>query len=296
MKKTLLFFLSIFSFYLERGVCNNVSSIANSDQPPIEGNFALPGSQQPGPFLSFGQNIIGKNQLQIDFDPGYLRQNPSSFLTLSTSFLYGLSDTASIFFTLPVAAKYTDGSNHSSGLSDVNLQGEYAFYDHSNKRATEQATIVAAITFPTGSPTKNPPTGNGTYDFFIGSTYNRTFVDWLWFISPGINWFAVKNHNLMGTQYLYQFGIGKNFQSQRNQFIWSGLLELDGVYSEKNKLSGRTDPNSGGNIINITPSVWYSTQTLIIQCGVAFPLVQHWYGNQSKTNYYATATLTWTID
>ncbi|ETO93115.1 hypothetical protein [Legionella oakridgensis] len=291
MKGTLLFF--IFSFYSAMGFCDTILS---NNQPPAEGNFALPAPQQPGPFLSFGQNIIGKNQIQIDFDPSYLYQTNSSFLALSTSFLYGLSDTASIFFTLPVAVKYTTGSNHSSGLSDVSLQGEYAFYDNSNSKSTQQATMVTAITFPTGSSTKNPPTGNDTYNFFIGGTYNQIFIDWSWFVSPGINWFAVKDHTLMGSQYLYQFGIGKNFQSQRDRFIWAGLLELDGVYSEKNKLFGKKDPNSGGNIVNITPSLWYSTQTLIIQAGIAFPLLQQWNGNQSKTNYYATATLTWTID
>ncbi len=43
----------------------------------------------------------------------------------------------------------------SSGFSDLGVQFEYAFYEDSDLFKTKQATVVAGVTFPTGSYTKH---------------------------------------------------------------------------------------------------------------------------------------------
>ncbi|KTD25412.1 Uncharacterised protein [Legionella lansingensis] len=265
-------------------------------QPPNIGNFALPTSQQPGPFLSFGQNIIDKNQIQIYFDPNYQHNTNESFLQIPAAFLYGLTDEASILVTLPVAADYRSGPDHSSGIADISVQGEFAFYENSNSQYTEQMTFVTALTVPTGSFSKNPPTGFGSVSSFLGGTYNHMSVDWLWFTSPGVLWITKHSNIKLGSQYLYQFGVGRNIKSVPNQYIFSALVEIDGTYIEKDKISGKSDPNSGGNLIFLTPSLWYSTKTFYFQLGFSIPIEQEWNGNQSKINYYTNVTAGWTFN
>lgn len=206
-------------------------------QPPSIGNFALPDSQQPGPFISFGQNIIDKNQIQIYSDPNYQRNTDQSFLEIPAVFLYGLTDESSILVTLPIAADYRSGAYHSSGMADISAQGEYAFYENSNSQYTEQMTLVSALTIPTGSLSKNPPTGFGSMSYFLGGTYNHMSVDWLWFTSPGVMWITKHSNIKLGSQYLYQFGVGRNIKSEPNQYIFSALMEIDGTYFEKIKSS-----------------------------------------------------------
>lgn len=60
LRRILLFLLFFSSF-----------NIRAADKPPSIGNFSLPSSQQPGPFFSFGQNIVDKHQLIVSYNPSY---------------------------------------------------------------------------------------------------------------------------------------------------------------------------------------------------------------------------------
>lgn len=265
-------------------------------QPPSLGNFALPSAQQPGPLLSFGQNIIDKNQLQIFVDPNYLKEPNQHYLTVPFSALYGLSDQASILVTLPWAVDYVNKPYHSSGIGDINFQIEYAFYEKSTATYVDQFTLVNNLSLPTGSFNKKPSTGFGTASVFAGATFSRMSVDWLLFASPGVTWIT-KNQNIqLGTEYFYQCGLGRNIHSVPGQYIFFLLGELDGTYLEKNKIDGHSYPNSGGNIIYATPSLWFSTKRWFFQLGLSLPVSQHWNGNQSETSYFASATTGWTFN
>ncbi|WP_233588451.1 hypothetical protein [Legionella septentrionalis] len=265
-------------------------------KPPSINNFALGESQQPGPFFSFGQNIINKNQLQFFLETNYLSSTTQNLLTVVPAFLYGITDNASILVNIPVAANYSAQDSRSSGIADASIQGEYAFYNANNAKASKQATVVAAISAPTGSLKKNPPTGFGAPSYFLGTTYNEMFVDWWWFASPGVLLIEASDNAHLDTQYWYQTGLGKNLYSASNRYIFSALLELDGQYSEKDKIFGQYDPNSGGNIVYITPSVWFSTQKFTAQLGISIPITQHWNGEQGTTHYYAALLLGWTFN
>lgn len=93
------------------------------------GNLALPTSQQPGPLFSFGQNIIDARDAQIygtvyDFDA-----QCASYITVVPSFLYGFTDSFSLFVTMPCAAQYKNQDSCSSGSGDGSVQFEYAFFN-----------------------------------------------------------------------------------------------------------------------------------------------------------------------
>jgi hypothetical protein len=298
MKKEVSFtscFLVIFLFSSplkaqEQGVS------APSVQPPSIGLFTLPTSQEPGPFFSFGQNIIEKNKLQIYLSPNYLKVDDGNFFAITPSFLYGLTDSASFFLSTPLAIDYRNGTDHSSGTGDTGLQFEYAFYQSSDITKYEFATVVTAVTLPTGSIYKSPPTGFGSPAYFFGATFNRSFIEWFWFVSPGISVTTPYKEIRLGSQYLYQLGIGHDILSMKNKYTFSGLIELNGQYTEKNKVFGQTIPDSGGNVIFIAPSLWFSTQKLIIQLGIALPIFQHLYGDQVKNKYNIAASLGWTFN
>ncbi len=126
-------------------------------------------------------------------------------------------------------------------------------------------------------------------------TYNRTYVDWLGFVSPGVLLTTSSNNVRLGSQFLYQAGIGRNIFAVSGQSILFGLLEFDGQYTEKEQLLGRDNPNSGGNVISLIPSISFSTKNTMTQVGVGFPIIQALYGNQKKMNYFIEANFAWTI-
>ncbi|WP_454780961.1 hypothetical protein [Legionella sp. WA2022007384] len=283
-----------------------------ANQPPTVGNFSLATSQQPGPFFSFGQNIVDKNQLIVSFNPDYLFSQSQQILDITPSLLYGITDTASLLLTLPVVSSYKNNNQNLSGISDFELDLEYAFYNHDNSKYSDQATIIFSPTFPisnlntiskkldpsrrvSGFSKKNGPSSFDAMTYFIGATYSRTLIDWYSFIAPGVLFISKQDSIQQGTQYYYNLGIGRNIKSVEKKYIFSGLLEFNGEYSDKTKLGPHVVPNTGGNIIYATPSLWFSTPKLIAQVGISLPVSQYWYGTQSNISYYASSIITWTI-
>ena len=73
------------------------------------------------------------------------------------------------------------------------------------------------------------------------------------------------------------------------------MVELDGEYDKRNKMQGKIDPNSGGNRVLLTPSLWASTEHWLIQFGIGFPLTQHLFGEQHKYHYSLIANIGYTF-
>ncbi|HFF3083611.1 hypothetical protein [Legionella pneumophila] len=154
----------------------------------------------------------------------------------------------------------------------------------------DQMTFVGALTAPTGSAKKDPSTGFGSLSYFLGGTYNRMSVDWFGLVSSGLNVITKHDGMKLGNQYLYQFGLGRNIKSETGKYIFFGLVEVNGVYTGKDKFIGEIDPNSGGNLVSIIPSLWFSTKKLFFQLGVALPILQTPNGEQNKIHYNTVAT------
>lgn len=250
-------------------------------EPMKTGNFALPFSQQPGPLVSFGQNVIlqGITQLYLLGDAFIGKDNYQT--DLIPNLIYGITDDFSIFLNVPFSPGNKNGDFHSSGIEDVFAQVEYAFYAQGSSEALQQATIVGNITFPTGSISKNPPTGFGSCSFFVGATYMYMKTDWFFYTSPGVVLTTQRHRTKVGNQLLYQFGLGRNIPSPCG-WIFAWQIEFDGQYDWKSKFKGSTNRNSGGNVIYITPSFWTSSKNLIFQLGTGYPVLQHLNGNQPK--------------
>lgn len=265
------------------------------EEPPKIGNFALPTSQQPGPLLSLGQNIIDKNQTLLFLFADDFAGVKKHAVDVVPSILYGVTDDFSVFFNVPIAASYKENKNHSSGLEDIFLQLEYAFYTNKTSHFVDEATLVANTTFPTGSTKKQPPTGVGSSSFLLGATVSRMYADWFGFTSHGVILTTSHNSTKFGNEFFYQFGLGRNILGIDSEWILAWMVEVDGQYIEKNKIMGITDPHSGGNVVYATPSLWISSKKLIIQLGFGLPATQHLFGNQKRNNYLLTANVGWTF-
>lgn len=263
-------------------------------RPPRIGNFSLPTSQQPAALFGFGGNIIDKNEIQFYVFVDDLKGKRRITTDVIPGLLFGITDDWSIFFNTPVSPVMRDGKYRSSGLEDFFIQLEYAFYNKKTYTYEDQATVVANITFPTGSVKKMPPTGFGAPSFFLGATYYRTTVDWVLFTSHGAVLTTSDHKTKFGDEFLYQFGIARNIPSPRG-WIYALMLELDGQYFRKNQIDGKIDPNSGGNTIFVTPSFWVSNKYILIQSGVSFIINQNLFGKQNKFDYVFNLNVAWSF-
>ena len=277
--------MPFFAFGLENG---------EEPKPPKIGIFSMPITQQPGPFISFGQNIIDKGDLQIFLLADQLKGEDKKITHIVPSTLYGLTQTLSLFISAPYFLQAQESIFHSSGFGDSLVQLEYSFYQKDTYEYAQLATAVGGILFPTGSSRKTPPTGTGSPQFFFGTTLNRTYFNWYVFISPGtLQTTTNEDDKKFGNLYLYQFGIGRSLYTIDTRLLIAAMIELDGTYSEKDRIHGEVDPNTGGNIVLLTPSIWVSGQHLTLQFGVGFPIVQHLNGIQRKNYHLIVGSLAW---
>ena len=255
-----------------------------------EGNLALRTSQQPCPLFCFGQNIVDKGDLQLFGFVNYLNAQRAQFIDVMPNVLYGIRDDLSIFAGMPFAARYERGAAHSSGIEDMFVQVEYAFYNKDRPTYANQLTVVANMTVPTGSKNKNPATGLGVPSFFFGLTANHMGRDWYLFLAPAINYAPRKHDNF---SFIYQGGLGRNVMYIPEKLVVTLVAELLGATGSLNKIRGST--SSSADTLSIGPSLWVATPRFIFNVGVIVPLVRN-KNTPDRANYLFAADVGWTFN
>lgn len=262
------------------------------EKPQSIGNFSVPNITQIAPLIGFGQLLVGKKALLSQFGEIYTRGHNSYSNVMLPSSIYGIRDDLSIVLFVPFTPRSRSGSSHSSGIMDLFLQGEYGYYMKSYSDHTLTGTLVGNVQFPTGSDSKQPRTGNGSFAYFLGTTLAYLSYDWYIFASSGANLTTSHHRTKFGNSYLYQWGFARYIpQLSPKGWIFDLMVEFDGIYTEKDRIRGKIDFNSGGNILFVTPSIWLSSKRFIVQWGIGFPVVQNLNGSQDKIKYSAAYIL-----
>lgn len=294
LKSCLLFGMLAFSFQLHGKVEDDDEDKMDEIEPPHIGNFSLPTSQQPGPLFGFGGNIIDQGEVQLYFFADEFVGRNKLVTDFIPSVLFGITDDWSIYFNFPFTPILREDKHKSRGLQDFFVQLEYAFWEKKTHDYIDQATIVGNVTTPTGSGKKFPPTGFGSPSFFIGGTYYHVYTDWFMYTSNGVVMTTSNRRTKFGDQFFYQMGLGRSLPSPKG-LIYALMVEVDGQYNKKNRIDGIIDPNSGGNIIYVTPSFWISSEQLIVQFGPSFLINQNLFGRQHRIDYGLNFNCAWSF-
>lgn len=275
--------------------------VRGKDVPELEekiehahvGNYALPVSQQPAPFISFGEFVIDKGDLLFYIRGQQTKGRKELYAEVAPSIVYGISDSFSIYIELPIEVKQKYNGAESHGTGDVFVQFEKLVYASETKTAATEMTVVVSVGAPTGSAHKDPPTGFGAANLFFGLTASHTNKDWYFFSSLGVDLTGAHKNTKYGNQFFYEVGMSRNISYRTDKWILNWTVEFDGRYLQRDTLSGVVDCNSGGNTLLLGPSLWFSTQRLILQLGASGIVSQHLFGCQIKEQYYLAAIVGW---
>jgi len=262
--------------------------------PISYGNLALPSSQMPGPNYGFGQNINDKGTFLIYEFTDQAKECNGEFIDLVTWITYSPTDTDSILVSVPVEVKLQEDGSRSSGIGDVFVQFEHSFYNRSTHTAYDYASIVANVTFPTGSTKKNPATGLGVASFFFGVAAAHLAIDWYVYSSYGVAAPTSDSaDNKPGNLFLYQFGVGHNICPMQHWILFM-LVEVSGEYTTRDKVNGVIDCNSGGNVVWLGPTLFASSKHFAIEFGAQMPVSQHLFGTQNQLLSRSDLIFGWT--
>jgi hypothetical protein len=244
--------------------------------------------------VSFGQLVIGDDILQYYLLGDFFWGRDIFRMDLTPAILYGITDELAAYLRVPFTPANTQGDQSSFGIEDIILQFEYAYYTYNTRCYTNLGTIVTAIYYPTGDAHKNPPTGFGAPAFFIGGTFSHESIWRYFFFCPGAL-FPTENHGTKyGDQYLYEFGYEHIIYTIKDCMIFAWMVEFDGTYSKKDRIHFKINPDSGGNVILLTPSLWFSTKRWIFQGGISLPIIQKLNGHQQKIGGAFLFSIGWT--
>lgn len=250
------------------------------EQPKI-GNFVLPSSQAPGPLIGFGQTVVDPGTFYLFCYPFLVRGPKTKIDTTILTASWTPVNHFAVTLNIPIAIKSTIDGVHTSGVGDITFDAEYLYHFTGTERSWTSCTLFGSMSFPTG--VKDVSLGSPAY--FLGGTASYMNAEWYAFVDAG----ATLTTCLHGTQYgnniLYQGGFGRNFDIPLKNWIFLWLVECDGVTSQSDTIKGMRDPNSGGTVLSITPSLWISNAFTIMQFGVTIPVVQHLRGTQDKISY-----------
>lgn len=291
----LVYLLTLFIvFFSTSGYTQTPNANVHSNEVSPEGNFVLEPAQWPGPLLSFGQILIPKNNQQIQQGLEVLN-NSQEYANLSMqSLILGITDSLTFAANLPYIFSIREDDKRNAGVSDPFFQVEYSVYSKEQNNISQEATVLASLSVPINANNKTPSTSLGVQSYFIGATYNITGRYWYTFVSLGNLYFQRSQSAQMGREFFYQAGLGRNLLSMNKAFIF-GLIELNGRSINKNTTNFGLDNNSGGNIINITPSIAYTNNHVNIQFGHVIPVYQRWNNKQFKRKGLTLLVLTWTF-
>jgi len=288
--KAFMIFMGLF-FPLWALAQNNSSTEGQMGKKKIEplpiGNFSVPTITQLAPLISFGQLLIGEKALLPQWGGCYTKGQHDYSNIMTPNIIYGIRDDLDIALFAPFTPRSRSDSSNSSGIMDMLLQGEYAYYSKSYIDHVMTGSIVTNVQLPTGSDKKDPKTGNGSFTYFLGTTFAYMSYNWYAFASPGVNLTTTHDHGTKyGNSYLYQWGFARFIpQLSPKGWVFNVMVEFDGTYVAKDKIRGETDPDSGGNVIMMTPSIWISSSHWIFELGIGIPLLQSLNGSQDKIHY-----------
>lgn len=269
---------------------------------PITFNTALPVTHSV--FIAREQVVVN----QAGDDPGTADRDRTEVAAV-TVLGYGVTGRWALFGELPYRAIDLDMdtggqrvSRDSSGFGDLSLFARYTAYQYDRPRHTFRIAPFAGVKAPTGEdddrdargrlPAAVQP-GSGSWDYFGGivTSYQtlRFQIDAqaAYRANTEANGFEAGDVvRLDGSlQYrLYPWRLGGGAPA----FVY-GVIEVNFVHQDKDRLAGDTDPDSGGTRLFLTPGVQYVGRRWILEGAVQVPVVQDLNGTALENDYIVRA-------
>lgn len=232
------------------------------------------------------------------------RQREVSRETLVSALGYGFTARLAGFVVLPASRKRLRSpgaeTRTSRGLGDVLLFARLTVFQDDARGRTFRIAPLAGVEAPTGrddvrdAQGRLPPglqPGSGTWDPLIGVVASWQELDFQVDLQV--------SHLAHGKRGGFSFGDQNRLDASLQVRIWPGsldarsgvpdflygVLELNGVDRDPDSLAGRTDPDTGGTQVFLTPGLQWVTRRWIWEAVVQLPVVQNLNGNALETGW-----------
>jgi len=246
------------------------------------------------PVFGIGPHVLFKDGMEAAIEVHREKAGEEKESELGLELVYGITGDWAAGIEVPYAFK-DEGTESSSGLSDIQLFTKYRFWREDSLGLQESAAVMLAINGENGDEKADPPLGNGATDIIAGLTYGYESMKWYRWASarhvlPGKNSTGFQK----GNKWLVDFVGGWRPtppEYTKPDTVW--LLELNGEITDKAELNGNSLANSGGTEWFISPGIFWTTRNFAIKSGIQIPIASDLNGIQDKSDYRFKASFEW---
>jgi hypothetical protein len=224
-------------------------------------------------------------------------------IVISLDAAYGLTENLTLGLTLPwverqdVRAPEDEGGGveigregDSKGMGDLKVFGLWRFFQEA--ATTSHAGLLFGISVPTGKDDDTEAEGgpfeqefqpgSGSWDPFLGVAYTRGFgrVG----LDASVTYTLVNEGSQdtdLGDYLAYNAGLAYALTPDA-PLRWNAVLELNGLWRDKQEIGSETLGNSGGSWLELTPGITLSGTTWTAFANVGLPIVNEPNGNQDE--------------
>ena len=255
----------------------------------------------------------------VDFgalQPGEDTHELRSLLSPSLSAAYGITNDLMLSVRLPWVRRsglfdghVHEGGTHahveslgdSSGLGDITLLGQYRFLNKPDW-GLELAALLG-VKLPTGRTNERArggerfetefQPGSGSWDGLFGLAASKNFGAWS--LHANLIWVLAgtgSQHTDLGDRLIYNAAVSWRIYGGPNEYgvtsstlALDAVLEMNGEWHAQQRIGGERDPNSGGNVIYISPGLRGTYRGTALSLSFGVPLLRDMNGLQSKPQW-----------
>ncbi len=251
---------------------------------------------------------------RVSDDPTSLNRDTWT-LSVPTTIVYGFTQDFAGIVTIPYIYRKQRTSSGSDritrktfGLGDITLLGKYRVYRKNLPGGTSGLSLLGGIELPTGRSgdsdaegkvPRNLQVGSGSWDPIVGVAYSTVSLEDEWDFNLTYQ-FNTEAHN-------FEFGDTLKYNIAYLRRIWPkelpeegvytplfAVLELNGVWNQRNRDESGSVTASGGNTIFLSPGFQMITKHYIAETSIQIPVLQKLNGTQVETDYVIVASLRFT--
>tara|TARA_R110002096_G_scaffold364311_2_gene557398 strand:+ start:6858 stop:7760 length:903 start_codon:yes stop_codon:yes gene_type:complete len=273
---------------------------------PITFNTALPVGK--GEFINREQLVLTRSG---DDPSGADRDVDVN--ALASVLGYGISGDLAIFGVLPIVDKELQAtvageriSRSSTGIGDLSVFARYTFVQQDARDHTFRIAAFGGVKAPTGDDDESDAlgrlpiplqSGTGSWDGFGGvvATYQtlqfQIDAQASYTARSEANDFEGGDQARLDASFQYRL-LPRTLGKGTPGFLY-GVLEANVIHSDKNRVFGSAEPNSGGTSVFVVPGLQYVTKRYILEGSLQLPVSQDLNGMALENDYVARVGFRW---
>lgn len=237
------------------------------------------------PIFSLGPETIWKGGIGIESETGYEKKGSDREIEMHYEIIYGVTEDLSLTIEVPHIIEKKEKRGISDGLGEVALRGKYQLFKKDTLGAQDKVSLIYGLKLPTGNEDKKPSLGSGSFDHLFGLSAGHESTTLYGFATGRYLLKTESGNEEKGDRAIIDIAFGfRPWLRPYKSWDLVVLFENSYIFSQKNKLNGVKQENSGGHKILTGPTFLWSIRNVMVKGGIQFPVWQDLNGNQEKTD------------